>query len=49
MNWAKSDLMVMEYLNGFDVNYIEDVMLSHGTQDNTYIITLNYQMKMYSF
>ena len=33
MNWAKSDLMVMEYLNGFDVNYIEDVMLSHGTQE----------------
>ena len=33
MNWDKSDLMVMEYLNGFDINYIDDVMLSHGTQE----------------
>jgi len=33
MNWNKSDLMVMEYLNGFDINYIEDVLLSHGTQE----------------
>ena len=33
MNWAKSDLLVMEYLNGFDVNYIEDVVLSLGTQE----------------
>ena len=33
MNWNKSDLMVMEYLNGFDINYIDDVLLSHGTQE----------------
>lgn len=33
MHWNKSDLMVMEYLNGFETNYIEDVILSHGTQE----------------
>ena len=25
--------MVMEYLNGIDINYIDDVLLSHGTQE----------------
>ena len=33
MSWGKSDLMEMEYLNGFSTNYIEDVELSHGTQE----------------
>ena len=33
MSWEKSDLMEMEYLNGFSTNYIEDVELSHGTQE----------------
>ena len=48
MSWEKSDLMEMEYLNGFSTNYIEDVELSHGTQEQYGTIILNYLMKILS-
>ena len=36
MNWDKSDLMVMEYLNGFDINYIDCLLYtSPSPRDRT--------------